>query len=385
VGRPSPDVDSAGPLAGITVVDLSALGPGPFCSMILADFGADVVHVRRPGVTGPDPSAFLRRGKRELVLDLHHPDGPEVVARMAEQADVLLEGNRPGAMERRGLGPDALLERNPRLVYTRLTGWGQTGPYAQRAGHDINYLAISGVLGAIGTSEPVPPLAFVGDLASGSLSAALGTVLALFERERTGRGQVVDAAIVDGAVLLLTAAFGERASGMWPGGRGTHVLSGAAPFYGVYECADGGWFSVGAIEPPFYAAMLEVVGVAADVDSQWDTAAWPALRAELAAAFRARPRDHWSERFAAGDACGAPVLDIDEVDRDPHLSERGTVRRNGDWLSSAPAPRLSAHSHLGATPRPPGRHALLDLGFAASEVADLVASGVLEGSSDTSR
>jgi len=345
--------------------------------MVLADFGADVIHVRRPGASGPDPSAFLRRGKRELVIDLRHGAGPDVVARMADRVDVLLEGNRPGAMERRGLGPDVLLERNPRLVYTRLTGWGQTGPYAQRAGHDINYLAISGALGAIGTSEPVPPLALLGDLASGSLSAALGTVLALFERERTGRGQVVDAAIVDGAVLLLSAAFGERASGMWVGGRGTHVLSGAAPFYGVYECADGGWFAVGAIEPQFYAPMLEVLGVDADPTMQWDVETWPTLRAELAAVFRTRARDDWTVAFAAVDACGSPVLEIDEVDADPHVAARGSVRRNGDWFDTAPAPRMSAHPDLAHRSDPNPTHPLIDLGFTASEVADLRAEGVL--------
>jgi alpha-methylacyl-CoA racemase len=375
VARPSPD----GPLAGIRVLDLSALGPGPFASMLLADFGADVVHVLRPPAAGPDPSVFLRRGKREIVVDLRHDAGPEVVARMADGSDVLLESNRPGAMERRGLGPDTLLARNPRLVYARLTGWGQAGPYAERAGHDINYLAISGALGAIGTSEPVPPLALLGDLASGSLQAVFGIVLALFERERTGVGQVVDAAIVDGAALLLSAAFGERASGMWSGGRGTHLLSGTAPFYGVYECADGGWFAVGAIEDPFYAAFLGVVAPDEPADRQWDRNRWPAQRSRLADAFRSRTRDEWTAAFATVDACAEPVLDIDELDRHPHLRERGTVRREGDRLRSGVAPRLSGHD--ASPPAEPGATdpaaLLADFGFSAAESAGLLAGGTV--------
>jgi alpha-methylacyl-CoA racemase len=372
------DVGSAGPLAGIRVLDLSALGPGPFCSMVLADFGADVIHIRRPGARGPDPSLFLRRGKRELVVDLKADAGAALIARLSEQVDVLLEGGRPGAMERRGLGPDVLLARNPRLVYTRLTGWGQDGPYAARAGHDITYLATSGVLGVIGTDEPVAPLAFLGDLAGGSLLAALGTVLALFERARTGVGQVVDAAIVDGAALLLSAAFGELASGMWAGGRGTHVLSGVAPFYSVYRCADGGWFAVGAIEPPFYAAMLSILGID-DPAAQWDEAGWPALRSRMAAVFATRPRDEWTSAFASADACGAPVLEIDELASEPHLQARGTVWTDGDRFNAAPAPRLSSHPHL--MPRDPSDQApedvLRSLGISDAEVSALIAEGIV--------
>jgi len=351
--------------------------------MVLADFGADVIHVRRPNSHGPDPSRFLRRGKRELVVDLQAEAGPAVIARMAERIDVLLEGNRPGAMERRGLGPDDLLAGNPRLIYTRLTGWGQTGPYAKRAGHDINYLAIAGALGVIGTNEPVAPLALLGDLASGSLLAALGTVLALFERERTGRGQVVDAAIVDGAALLLSAAFGELAAGMWQGGRGTHVLSGVAPFYGVYECADGAWFSVGAIEPSFYAALLDLLGLDEPVERQWDQDRWPALRRRVAAVFASRRRDEWTARFDDVDACGAPVLEIDELDRDAHLAARRTVIRDRGRLRSAPSPRLSAHPDLGsAEARPTSPQDLLaELGFEAVEIESLLADGVV-GASD---
>jgi alpha-methylacyl-CoA racemase len=369
---------SAGPLAGIRVLDLSALGPGPFCSMILADFGADVVEVVRPDRRGPDPAAFLRRGKRTIAVDLGHADAPGVIGRMAERVDVLLEGNRPGAMERRGLGPDELLARNPRLVYTRLTGWGQTGPYAQRAGHDVNYLAISGALGVTGTDAPVAPPALLGDLACGSFLAALGTVLALFERQSTGAGQVVDAAIVDGAALLLSAAFGELATGFWSGGRGTHVLSGAAPFYGVYRCADDGWYSVGAIEPRFYAAFLTVLGLDDLAADQWDQAQWPARRAQVADVFARRARDEWTEAFSVVDACGAPVLDIDELAADPHLAARQTVLDFDGRLHAAPAPRLSGH--------PPGfkpavaespAEVLRRLGFGPDEAGGLLDRGIV--------
>jgi alpha-methylacyl-CoA racemase len=374
-----------GPLAGCTILDLSALGPGPFCSMVLADMGADVIHIRRPGATGPDPSIFLRRGKQDLIVDLRAEAGAELICRLAESADVLLEGGRPGAMERRGLGPDVLLDRNPRLVYTRLTGWGQDGPYAQRAGHDINYLATSGALGVIGTDEPVPPLALLGDLASGSLLAAFGTVLALFERERTGLGQVVDAAIVDGAALLLSAAFGELASGMWAGGRGTHVLSGVAPFYGTYRCADGGWFAVGAIEPQFYTALLSVLGVDEPVDRQWDRDAWPALRARLAAVFATRPRDAWTAAFNGVDACAGPVLEIDELGTDEHLAARRTIQVNGDWLQAAPAPRLSRHPGLQARPASAASAAeiLRGMGLPAKDVDALLADGIVQDSPKT--
>jgi alpha-methylacyl-CoA racemase len=371
-------VSSGGPLAGIRVLDLSALGPGPFCSMILADFGADVVEVVRPDRRGPDPAAFLRRGKQTIAVDLRDEEAPEVVARMACHIDVLLEGNRPGAMERRGLGPDDLLARNPRLVYTRLTGWGQSGPYAQRAGHDINYLAISGALGATGVDMPVAPPALLGDLAAGSLLAALGAVLALFERQTTGAGQVVDAAIVDGAALLLSAALGERASGFWAGGRGTHVLSGAAPFYGVYRCADGGWFSVGAIEPQFYAAFVDIVGLPELESDQWDQSQWPARRARVEAVFAGRTRDEWTKAFSEVDACGAPVLEIDELAADPHLAARHTVLDFDGRMQAAPAPRLSRHQ---ASPGDPvaadPAEVLQRLGFSAGEAADLVSREVV--------
>ncbi|HEY2830951.1 MAG TPA: CaiB/BaiF CoA-transferase family protein, partial [Sporichthyaceae bacterium] len=251
---------TAGPLHGVRVLDLSALGPGPFCSMLLADFGADVLSVERPTTLPLDPAAYLSRGKRSAIVDLRTTRGPEVIARLADHADVLLESNRPGTLERRGLGPDVLCARNPRLIYARLTGWGQDGPYAERAGHDINYIAIAGSLGVVGDETPVPPLAMVGDLAGGSLVTAFGIVAALFERTVTGRGQVIDSAIVDGAALLNSTWLAEVNAGIWAG-RGKHLLSGASPFYGVYQCADGGYFAVGAIEDKFYAAFLAALGL----------------------------------------------------------------------------------------------------------------------------
>lgn len=372
---------SSGPLAGIRVLDLSALGPGPFATMVLADFGAEVIHVLRPGATGPDPSKFLRRGKAEIVVDLKSDTGVETIARMARHVDVIVEGNRPGAMERRGLGPESLLADNPRLVYTRLTGWGQSGPYATRAGHDINYLAVSGALGAIGTDEPVPPLALLGDLSAGSLMAVIGTILALFERERTGAGQVVDAAIVDGAALLLSAAFGELASGMWDGERGTHLLSGAAPFYGVYRCADDGWMSVGAIEPQFYRRLIEVIAPDEMPEDQWDQASWPDRRRKFEAVFATAARAEWEDAFGDVDACVAAVLDIDELDDDEHLAQRGTVRRADGRLQAGVAPRLSAMDHTERVVVTDVGEIMAALGFAPSEIDELTASGVLQAAS----
>ncbi|WP_433359823.1 CaiB/BaiF CoA transferase family protein [Streptosporangium sp. CA-115845] len=362
---------------------MSALGPGPFCSMLLADFGAEVIAVERPDPPPFDPSTFFARGKRSAVVDLRAPRGSEVIARLADHADVLLESNRPGTMERHGLGPDVLCARNPRLVYTRLTGWGQDGPYRDRAGHDINYIGVSGALGVIGAPDgaPVPPLALVGDIAGGSMFAALGIMLALFARAATGRGQVVDTAIVDGSALLNTPQLGEWNAGMW-NGRGQHILAGAAPFYGVYPCADGGYFTVGAIEPKFYARFLDVLGLD-DVarDRQLDLSTWAGLRARVAEAFRSRPRAHWTEVFADIDGCGTPMLDLDELATDPHLRERGTVVLDEHGLAAAPAPRLSrSPGSRGAPPAGRGadtRAVLLDAGFAPDEVHELAAEGTV--------
>lgn len=369
----------APPLTGIRILDLSALGPGPFCSMLLADFGAEVIAVERPEVPPFDPAKYLARGKRSIVVDLRTPEGPEVIARLARTCDVLLESNRPGTLERRGLGPEVLCADNPGLIYARLTGWGQNGPYSPRASHDINYTAISGALGAIGTDAPVPPLAMVGDMAGGSLMAALGIVLALFERSVTGKGQVIDAAIVDGAALLNITQLAELSAGLWAG-RGHHLLSGLAPFYGVYECSDGSFFAVGAIEPKFNEQFMVALGFdPKDAAAQMNPLSWPQLRERVAEVFASRPRSHWTQVFAGIEGCGSPVLELDELADDPHLRARGTIIAGpGDSVTAAPAPRLS-RSPARIRPGPTGRGAdtravLTEAGFSADEIDELARS-----------
>lgn len=341
-----------GPLTGVTVVDVSALGPGPFASMMLADFGAEVIAVRRPGRPAVfDPSEGMKRGKVIVEADLKDPRGIAEVRRLVAGADVFLESARPGVMERLGLGPDVLMADNPGIIYARVTGWGQSGPYALKAGHDLNYLAISGALGVSGLERPVVPPALFGDIGNGSYLAAFGIVAALLDRARTGRGQVVDAAICDGAAFAMAGIFCEMKSGMFGGALGSHVLSGDAPFYRTYRCADGKWFSVGAIEPKFYAALLEGLGLD-DVDAspgaQWASEHWPALRQRMDALFASRTRDEWAATFADVDACTAPVLEVAELAMDPHLRARGSiVEQEGGGLSAAPAPRFSAYPELG--------------------------------------
>jgi alpha-methylacyl-CoA racemase len=360
----------------MTVIDVSTMGPGPFASMVLADFGADVIEIRRPVPDEIGAADQFTRGKKQLTIDLRAPGGAELIARLSDGADVFLEGYRPGTMERRGLGPDVLLARNPRLVYTRLTGWGQTGPYAVLAGHDINYVAIGGPLGAVGDdpdAAPVPALNLAGDFASGSFPAVLGTVFALLARERTGRGQVVDAGMVDGASYLLYAQFRELALGSWHG-RGTSMLSGVAPFYGTYRCADGGWMSVGSIETKFYAELVAGLGLdGALVERQYDRTHWPSDRAAIAAAFAAQPREHWTKLFAGTDACTYPVLDLHEIADDLHVAARGSVTRDADGQPQvAPAPRLSETPGIGGAVVPVTRQAQLDvLGAAGLDSADI--------------
>lgn len=380
------DRSAPGPLRGVRVLDTSALGPGPFCSMLLADFGAEVISVERPETPPFDPAKFFNRGKRSAVVDLRADRGTEIISRLADHADVFLESNRPGTMERRGLGPDVLCARNPGLIYTRLTGWGQDGPYRDRAGHDINYIGVSGALGALGDADapPVPPLSMVGDIAGGSLFAAMGILMALFERAGTGRGQVVDAAITDGSALLNVPQLGEFSAGLWAG-RGQGILSGAAPFYGVYACADGGHFAVGAIEPKFYAQFLEALGIedAPMGPEQMDPSGWPALRKRVAAEFATKDRAHWTSVFAGIDGCGTPVLDLAELVDDPHLAARGTVVRHEDQVTAAPAPRLSeTPGRLRHSPEGRGadtREVLLESGFTDEEVEELFADGTVHG------
>jgi len=377
-----------GPLRGVRVVELAGLGPAPFCCMVLADLGADVVRVDRADAVGTaDPGraagTVLDRGRRSVGVDLKHPDGPEVVRRLVAGADVLVEGWRPGVAERLGVGPEPCLAANPRLVYGRMTGWGQEGPLADRAGHDIDYLAIAGALGAIGRADgpPVPPLNAVADFGGGGMLLAMGVVAALFEVARGGEGQVVDAAMVDGTALLMAPWYAAHQLGFW-GPRGTNLLDSGAPYYDSYRCADGGWLAVGAIEAQFYAALLEGLGLdPAEVPDRDDRERWPELRAVLAARIATRSRDEWEAVFGPGgpDACVAPVLDLGEAPAHPHLAARGTIVEVEGVRQPAPAPRFSGSpAALGRPPSWAGRDTravLAEAGFGADEIAALEASG----------
>lgn len=376
-----------GPLEGMTVVEIASLGPGPFCAMVLADLGAEVVRVdRKDAALGVPVAAVdpLLRGRRSIALDMKKPGAAEVVLRLAEGADALLEGFRPGVAERLGFGPDACLERNPRLVYGRVTGWGREGPLAMRAGHDIDYIAVAGALHPIGNAGglPVPPLNLVADFGGGGMLLAVGVLAALFERARSGKGQVVDAAMVDGSALLCTIFHGMRAAGMWSDERGANLLDGGTPFYDCYETADGRYVAVGALEPQFFLALLGGLGIdPATVPAQYDRSGWPALRERLAAAFRTRTRDEWEAAFAGLDGCVAPVLTLEESTRHPQNVARGTFVDVGGIVEPAPAPRFGRTP--AGTPSPsarPGAHTdevLAAFGFGEAEVAALRAAGVV--------
>ncbi len=349
----------AGPLAGVRIVELAGIGPGPMCAMLLADLGATVIRIDRKqpaelGIKRPLRFNLLLRNRPVIALDLKDPAGVEAALQLIERADALIEGFRPGVTERMGLGPDACLARNPRLAYGRMTGWGQDGPLAQTAGHDVNYIAITGVLNAIGRAGQPPsiPLNLVGDYAGGSLYLAMGLLAAILSARTTGRGQVVDAAIVDGTANLATTFFGMFAAGMLNPARGTNLTDSGSHFYDVYPCADGGWVSVGPIEPKFYAEFLQTLGVdAAALGPQNDPAHWPKAKALIAARFREHPRDHWAALFAPTDACVSPILSWEEAPRHEHLAARGTFIEVDGIAQPAPAPRFSATPP--ATPTPP--------------------------------
>jgi len=376
-----------GPLAGLRVVEFEAIGPGPFAGMMLADMGADVLLLDRPadaelGIGHQRRFDVMRRGRRSLVVDLKTPAGVAVALRVCEKADALIEGFRPGVMERLGLGPDVLLARNPRLVYGRMTGWGQTGPLAERAGHDIDYIAIAGVLHAIGRAgeAPVPPLNLVGDFGGGGMLLAFGIACGVIEARASGRGQVVDAAMIDGAALLATMLSGFLASGIWRDERGTNILDGGAPWYDTYETRDGRHVAVGAIEAKFYAELLARLGLdAALARTQHVRATWPALRAALAARFREKTRDEWSDVFAGADACVAPVLTFAESRAHPQVVARAGAIELGGFAQPAPAPRFARTP--GAATRPPpergsgGAEALAEWGFDAAEIARMLPRG----------
>lgn len=372
-----------GPLTGLKVIEFAGIGPGPFCGMLLSDLGADVVRIDRKGQGRASKHDVTSRGRRSVALDLKNPEAVETCLKLVEQADALFEGFRPGVMERLGLGPDAALARNPKLVYGRMTGWGQTGPYAQAAGHDMNYIAISGALHAIGTEEkPVPPLNLVGDFGGGALYLAFGLLAGVIHARETGRGQVVDAAMSDGAASLMAMFYGFKSAGMWKNERRANMLDGGAHFYDTYQCSDGKWVSIGSIEPQFYALLREKAGLGdPDFDRQMDRQAWPALREDLAEVIRTKTRDQWTAIMGGTDVCFAPVLDLDEAPRHEHNAARGTFVEVEGVTQPAPAPRFSATP--GAIQGPPpaiGAHndgALSEWGFSAEDVERLRSAGAL--------
>ena len=380
-----------GPLAGVRVVEIAGIGPGPFAAMMLADMGADVVRVDRAGnVWGGDPATpprdIMNRGRRSIGVDLKNPDGVETVLSLVEKADALIEGFRPGVTERLGVGPDACLARNPRLVYGRMTGWGQDGPMATMAGHDMNYIAIAGALGAIGRPDerPQPPLNLVGDFGGGGMLLAFGIVCGIVEARTSGQGQVVDAAMVDGTAVLTTFMHGMMAMGGWKDERGVNMLDSGAHFYEVYTCADGRFLSVGAIEPQFYAELLEKTGLADDAEflQQNDKAQWPHLKERLAGVIATKTRDEWATIFDGSDACVAPILSLGEAPSHPHNVARSTFVEQDGLVQPAPAPRFSRTA--GGIQRPPahaGQHTdevLDEWGVAdADRVAVLRAGGAI--------
>ena len=343
----------AGPLEGLKVVELAGIGPGPHAAMILGDLGADVVRVERPGKGGSRDS--MLRNRRLVGVDLKSDEGRELVLSLIAKADVLIEGFRPGVTERLGLGPEDCNRVNERLIYGRMTGWGQTGPRSQQAGHDINYISLNGLLHAVGRAgeRPVPPLNLAGDFGGGSMFLLVGILSALWERQNSGKGQVVDAAMIDGSSVLVQMMWSFRASGMWSDERGANMLDTGAPFYDTYETADGKYVAVGAIEPQFYAQLLAGLGLTdADLPGQHDQDRKEELRAIFTKAFKAQDRDHWAGVFNGTDACVTPVLSFGEVETEPHITERGTFFRDGDNLEPAPAPRFSRTAP--ASPTPPG-------------------------------
>ena len=379
-----------GPLQGITVLEIAGIGPGPFCAMLLADMGADVIRVDRAGqVMGGDPESppadVLNRGRRSIGLDLKNPEGVEALLSLVEQADILMEGFRPGVTERLGIGPDECLARNPKLVYGRMTGWGQEGPYAQAAGHDINYIALAGALDPIGRrgEAPVPPLNLVGDFGGGGMFLAFGMVCAVLEAQRSGEGQVVDAAMVDGSAILTTMFHAFRAMGIWNDERGTNLLDTGAHFYDVYETSDGKYVSIGSIEPQFYAELLTLSGLGDDPElpHQHDREQWPALKDRLAEIFRTKTRDEWCEIMEHTDVCFAPVLSLGEAPSHPHNVERGTFVEENGVVQPAPAPRFSrTKAEIQRPPAHAGQHTdevLAQFGFDDDRVAKLREIGAI--------
>jgi alpha-methylacyl-CoA racemase len=334
---------ATGPLVGLRVVEFAGIGPGPFAAMLLADMGADVVRIDRPGAAERDNRDVTGRGRRSVMLDLTRREDLESALSLLDAADALIEGFRPGVMERLGLGPEAVLVRNPRVVYGRMTGWGQSGPLAQAAGHDINYIALAGALGAIGPAEkPVPPLNLVGDYGGGALYLIVGMLAGVIEAKRSGRGQVVDCAMCDGAASLLSIFFSLLARGQWEEYRASNLLDGGAPFYGTYECADGGFVALGALEPQFYETLCRLAGLdAPEFRERGDRKRWPELRQKMQAVFKTRTRAEWCAMLEGSDACFAPVLGLREASTHPHMAQRKSFVELEGVLQPAPAPRFS--------------------------------------------
>ena len=378
-----------GPLKGQTIIEIAGIGPGPFAAMLLADMGANVIRVERPGgsmftATQNTKLDFLNRNKRCISINLKNPDGVDTVLTLLEQADALLEGNRPGVMERLGLGPDICLTRNPALVYGRMTGWGQEGPMAREVGHDINYIALSGALHPIGRAgeKPAIPLNLVGDFGGGGLMLAYGMVCAMLEAKVSGEGQVVDAAMIDGAAALMASTFAANQVGFWSDERGTNLLDSGSHFYEVYETADGKYISLGSIEPQFYAALLEKLGDDAQhFENQFDMENWPAMKERMTAIIKCKTRDEWDAVFAGADVCYAPVLSMGEVRHHPHHQARGTFVDDGEVWQPAPAPRFSrTPGEIRSSAAEIGEHSLeilREFGFDDKQITAHVNSGAV--------
>lgn len=370
-----------GPLQGVKLIEFAGIGPGPFCAMLLSDMGADVIRIdRKGGSPGAGANDITSRGRRSVALDLKKPEAVEAVLKLIEKADIVQEGFRPGVMERLGLGPDVCLARNPKLVYGRMTGWGQYGPYAQAAGHDINYIALTGALAAIGpAAKPVPPLNLVGDFGGGALYLAMGICAALFQAQQCGKGQVIDCAMTDGATSLMSMFFGMHSVGVWNLNRADNLLDGGAHFYDVYETKDGKFVSIGSIEPQFYALLLEKTELTNDPDfvKQHDRKNWSSMKEKLATVIKQKTRDEWDTIMAATDICYAPVLDLVEAASHPHNVARETIVEAYGVVQPNVAPRFSGTpSEIQGPPPAIGEHsasALADWGFSGDEISALEA------------
>jgi len=375
-----------GPLKGFRIIELAGIGPGPFAGMLFSDMGAEVIRIERGSNPQVNPTDINGRGRRSIALNLKDPAAVEVVLKLVETADAIFEGYRPGVAEKLGVGPDQCLARNPKIVYGRMTGWGQTGPLAHAAGHDINYIAITGALHAIGRKDsgPVPPLNLVGDFGGGALYLAMGMLAALLESQKSGKGQVVDAAITDGTISLMTFMQGSKASGMWTNERYDNLLDGGAHYYDTYECADGKWVSIGSIEPQFYALLAQKLEIdLGDIGfaSQFDKSKWSHYKEKIAARIKMKTAKQWCDLMEGIDVCFAPVLDLDEAPKHPHnLARKAFVERDG-VVQSAPAPRFSrTPAEIQFSPVAAGSDTatvLAELGYGENDIATLRAKGVL--------